>query len=67
MSPVGSWGVGFWENTWRIPVKVTGVPVSAVVEAAVEISKSVWCKHFKMFPNKIYSTNFQNLFLHLLL
>lgn len=34
VSSIRSWDVGYGERTWRIPVKVNDVPVSAVVDAS---------------------------------
>lgn len=34
VSLIRSWDEGYGESTWRIPVKVNDVPVSAVVDAS---------------------------------
>lgn len=62
VSSVRSWGVGYGEIAWRIPVKVNDVPVSAVVDTAAEITIVAQSVHDQMSPRpEIISSKDVNL------
>lgn len=54
---VRSGGLGYGESAWRIPIKVNGVLVSAVVDTAAEITIIAQQVYDKMSPRPEISTS----------